>query len=274
MTETPPKQSERTLQVGLFVTCPVDLIRPSIGFATASLLEQAGCDVHAPPQSCCGQVAFNNGQPEETRALAWNIVEQFGEYDYVVIPSGSCGGTIKTHYPELFNKQDERHRAVVEFCEKVYELTTFLTQVLDYSPAQAGVDLSSQTVTYHDSCAGLRELGIKQQPRTLLKRCANLDVTEMQETDVCCGFGGTFCVKYSDVSNRMVGNKVNNIRQSGASMVLGGDLSCLLNIAGKLQRLEPDNPNRVQVRHIAEVLAGELNTPAIGESSSPVEKGE
>lgn len=273
MTETPHNPSKRRHQIGLFVTCPVDLIRPSIGFATATLLERAGCDVHVPPQSCCGQVAFNNGQPEETRALAWNIVQQFEQYDYVVIPSGSCGGTIKTHYPELF-EQDERHETVVKFCEKVYELTTFLTQVLDYTPAQAGIDLSSETVTYHDSCAGLRELGIKQQPRTLLKRCANLDVTEMQETDVCCGFGGTFCVKYSDVSNRMVTNKVNNIRQSGARMVLGGDLSCLLNIAGKLQRLEPDNPNRVQVRHIAEVLAGDLSTPAIGEPATTGGTGE
>lgn len=273
MTETPKNPPTRRYQIGLFVTCPVDLIRPSIGFATASLLESAGCDVHVPPQSCCGQVAFNNGQPEETRALAWNIVQQFAPYDYVVIPSGSCGGTIKTHYPELF-EQDERHDAVVRFCDRVYELTTFLTEVLDYNPTQTGIDLSSETVTYHDSCAGLRELGIKHQPRTLLKRCANLNVTEMQETDVCCGFGGTFCVKYADVSNRMVTNKVDNIRQSGASMVLGGDLSCLLNIAGKLQRLEPDNPHRVQVRHIAEVLAGELDTPAIGEPSPTTGKGE
>ncbi|UTF60404.1 (Fe-S)-binding protein [Gilvimarinus sp. DA14] len=274
MTETPPTPSESKAQVGLFVTCPVDLVRPSIGFASATLLERAGCEVHVPPQSCCGQVAFNNGQPEEARALAWNIVQQFERYDYVVLPSGSCGGTMKTHYPELFDEYDPRRKAVKAFCEKVYELTTFLTDVLDYSPAQTALDLSAQSVTYHDSCGGLRELNIKQQPRTLLKRCANLDVTEMQDTDVCCGFGGTFCVKYSDVSNRMVSNKVDNIRRSGASMVLGGDLSCLLNIAGRLQRLEPDNPNRVQVRHIAEVLAGELNTPAIGEHSPALEKGE
>ncbi|MCP8898261.1 (Fe-S)-binding protein [Gilvimarinus xylanilyticus] len=274
MIETPSNSSKPKPQVGLFVTCPVDLVRPSIGFATATLLERAGCDVHVPPQSCCGQVALNNGQPEQTRALAWNIVQQFDEYDYVVIPSGSCGGTIKTHYPELFDEHDQRLQAVEAFCEKVFELTTFLTQVLDYTPVQAALDLSAETVTYHDSCAGLRELNIKQQPRTLLKRCANLDITEMQDTDVCCGFGGTFCVKYSDVSNHMVTNKVNNIRRSGASMVLGGDLSCLLNIAGKLQRLEPDNPNRVQVRHIAEVLAGELSTPAIGEHSPALEKGE
>jgi len=254
-----------SLRVGLFITCPVDLIRPSIGFATVKLLEQAGCTVHVPAQSCCGQVAFNNGQPGETRALAWKLVQQFRNFDYVVTPSGSCGGMIKTHYPELF-KEDPRHDEVVKFCQKVYELTSFLAEVLDYIPNAVNTDLSRQTLTYHDSCAGLRELGIKQQPRALLKRYANVNLQEMADTEVCCGFGGTFCVKYSDVSNRMVTDKVNNIRQSGAELVLGGDLSCLLNIAGKLQRLDADKPDRVQVRHIAEVLAGDLDTPAIGEA--------
>jgi len=254
-----------SLQIGLFITCPVDLIRPSIGFATVKLLEQAGCTVHVPEQSCCGQVAFNNGQPEETRALAWNLVQQFRDYDYVVTPSGSCGSMIKTHYPELF-KEDPRHDEVLQFCQKVYELTRFLVDVLDDTPEAGSLDLSQQAITYHDSCAGLRELGIKQQPRALLKRYANVDIREMADTEVCCGFGGTFCVKYSDVSNRMVTDKVNNIRQSGAQLVLGGDLSCLLNIAGKLQRLDADKPDRVQVRHIAEVLAGDFDTPAIGEA--------
>lgn len=259
----PEVSTPRQLQVGLFATCPVDLIRPSIGFATVKLLEQAGCSVHVPEQSCCGQVAFNNGLPGETKALAWNLIQQFRDYDYVVTPSGSCGGTINTHYPELFS-QDERYEEVVQFCRKVYELTSFLVEVLNYSPQEFHTDLSGQVVTYHDSCAGLRELGIKEQPRRLLERCANIRVEEMADTEVCCGFGGTFCVKYADVSNRMVTDKVNNIRQSGANMVLGGDLSCLLNIAGKLQRLDNDNPGRVQVRHIAEVLAGDLTIPAIG----------
>jgi len=262
-------QSSQGPHVGLFITCPVDLIRPSIGFATVKLLEQAGCTVSVPEQSCCGQVAFNNGLPDETRALAWNIVQSFKDFDYVVAPSGSCGGMIREHYPELF-AGDPRSAEVETFCRKVFELTRFLTDVLDYTPDTPNIDLSSQKVTYHDSCAGLRELGIKQQPRRLLKQCSGVEVTEMADTDVCCGFGGTFCVKYSDVSNRMVGDKIRNIQQSGASMVLGGDLSCLLNIAGKLQRdTDPASGNPVvQVRHIAEVLAGDLATPAIGESTA------
>ncbi len=269
----PNRQSSQGPNVGLFITCPVDLIRPSIGFATVKLLEQSGCTVSVPEQSCCGQVAFNNGLPDETRTLAWNIVQSFKDFDYVVTPSGSCGGMIKHHYPELF-EGDPRKAEVEAFGQKVYELTTFLTEVLDYRPDNPNIDLSGQTITYHDSCAGLRELGIKQQPRQLLKQCSSADVTEMADTDVCCGFGGTFCVKYSDVSNRMVSDKANNIRQSGASMVLGGDLSCLLNIAGKLQReagSSPDSPV-VQVRHVAEVLAGDLSSPAIGESTEEREQ--
>lgn len=262
----PNRQPQQGPHIGLFVTCPVDLIRPSIGFATAKLLEQAGCTVSVPEQSCCGQVAFNNGLPDETRTLAWNIVQGFKGFDYVVTPSGSCGGMIRQHYPELFDG-DPRKAEVEAFCDKVYELTTFLADILGYTHAPPNIDLSGHVVTYHDSCAGLRELGIKQQPRSLLKQYSQLDVTEMVDTEVCCGFGGTFCVKYSDISNRMVGDKANNVRQSGASMVLGGDLSCLLNIAGKLQRdaeRSPDEPV-VQVRHIAEVLAGDLATPAIGQ---------
>lgn len=263
----PNSQLSRAPNVGLFITCPVDLIRPSVGFATVNLLEQAGCKVCVPEQSCCGQVAFNNGLPDETRALAWNTVQSFKDFDYVVTPSGSCGGMLKHHYPELFER-DSRKPAVKAFSQKVYELTSFLAEVLDYTPATPNIDLSEHSLTYHDSCAGLRELGIKQQPRKLLQAYSRVEVNEMTDTDVCCGFGGTFCVKYADVSNRMVSDKAKNIRHSGAAMVLGGDLSCLLNIAGKLQRdAEQSSENPViQVRHIAEVLAGDLSGPAIGES--------
>jgi len=256
------------VKVGLFVTCPVDLLRPSVGFATARLLEQAGCRVEVPPPSCCGQVAFNNGAPEETKKLAWNIITTFEQFDYVVLPSGSCGGMIRLHYPELF-ADDPRHDRVKKFCARVYELTTFLTEVMDFQPENRSCNLESRKITYHDSCAGLRELNIKEQPRALLKQCANVDVREMRDTDVCCGFGGTFCVKFSDISNRMVSNKVSNAVDAGADLLLGGDLSCLLNIAGKIQRQQAEDPTKpkIEVRHVAEVLAGDLNTPAIGERS-------
>ncbi|MGL6161320.1 (Fe-S)-binding protein [Microbulbifer sp.] len=256
------------LHVGLFATCPVDLIRPSVGFATAKLLEQAGCRVSVPPQSCCGQVAFNNGDPQATRKLAWRIVEDFEPFDYVVLPSGSCGGMIRLHYPALF-RDDSRFDRVERFCAKVYELTTFLAEVIDYQPAAPNCNPAQRNITYHDSCAGLRELNIRNQPRQLLKRCAGVDITEMRDTEACCGFGGTFCVKFPAISNRMVTDKVSNARDAGADLLLGGDLSCLLNIAGKIQRQQSENPQlpKVQVRHVAEVLAGDLDAPAIGEGT-------
>jgi len=261
--------SDAPLHVGLFATCPVDLVRPSVGFATAKLLEQAGCRVSVPPQSCCGQVAFNNGDPDATRKLAWRIVQDFESFDYVVLPSGSCGGMIRLHYPALF-RGDPRCERVERFCTKVYELTTFLAEIVDYRPAAPNGNLAQRTVTYHDSCAGLRELNIREQPRRLLKQCTGVEVTEMRDTDTCCGFGGTFCVKFPAVSNRMASDKVNNARDAGADLLLGGDLSCLLNIAGKIQRQQSENPllPKVQVRHVAEVLAGDLDTPAIGEGAN------
>ncbi|MBL4826144.1 MAG: (Fe-S)-binding protein [Spongiibacteraceae bacterium] len=253
--------------VGLFVTCPVDLVRPSVGFASVKLLEQAGCRVDVPPQSCCGQVAFNNGAPKETQQLAWRIVQDFDSFDYVVLPSGSCAAMMKLHYPGLF-EGDPRYQRVKQFCEKVYELTCFLNDILYYQAKPSHKQLEKHSVTYHDSCAGLRELDIKKQPRQLLSQCANIELKEMQDTDVCCGFGGTFCVKFSDVSNKMVSNKVQNARETGVDLLLGGDLSCLLNIAGKIHRQQKNTSSEkpIQVRHIAEVLAGDLNTPAIGES--------
>lgn len=263
MTDTPPKKRN----IGLFVTCPVDLMRPSVGFASIKLLEQAGCQVTVPVQSCCGQVAFNNGDPESTKKLAWQIVKDFNQFDFVVVPSGSCGGMIKIHYPELFAK-DKRLADVTNFCQKVFELTSFLKDVLDYSPTTANCSLADMSVSYHDSCAGLRELNIKQQPRELLKQCADVNITEMSDTEVCCGFGGTFCIKFPEISNKMVADKVSNARAIQARLVLGGDVSCLLNMAGKAHRQQQQDPTlpSIQFRHVAEVLAGDLTAPAIGES--------
>lgn len=255
----------KRLNVGLFVTCPVDLIRPSIGFATVKLLEQVNCKVTVPAQSCCGQVAFNNGDPDSTKKLAWQIVEDFEHFDYIVLPSGSCGGMIKLHYPGLF-QDDSRLQRVKDFCKKVYELTVFLTEVVNSEMLLRNCNLAEKNITYHDSCAGLRELHIKQQPRQLLKQCANVNIQEMDATEECCGFGGTFCVKFPEISNKMVSNKVANARKANAKLLLGGDLSCLLNIAGKIHRQQDENTSleQIEVRHIAEVLAGDLSTPAIG----------
>ena len=253
------------LKVGLFITCLVDLFRPSVGFASVKLLEQAGCAVRVPVQSCCGQVAFNSGISDGTKELAWQVVQQFSDFDFTVAPSGSCAGMIKLHYPKLF-QGDERLPQVEQFCVKVYELSAFLVEVCDFAPSQPNCDLSHKKITLHDSCSGLREVNIKTQPRTLLKYCANVDVMEMRQTEECCGFGGTFSIKFPEVSNRMVSNKVEKAREVQAEMLLGGDLSCLLNIAGKIHRQsdEQEGLTRIEVRHVAEVLAGELEEPPLG----------
>jgi L-lactate dehydrogenase complex protein LldE len=244
-------------RVGLFVTCLVDLIRPAVGFAAVKLLQDAGCVVDVPTQTCCGQPAFNSGDRVTTRQIAEQVITAFEGFDYVVAPSGSCAGMLKTHYPELFEGDAAWAPRVEAFCGKTYELVSFLVDVMKVSKVAAAFD---GTVTYHDSCSGLRELGIRAQPRKLLASVHGLTLKELYDSDVCCGFGGTFCVKYPDISNTIVTKKAEHIAATGAQTLLAGDLGCLMNMAGKLQRLGKP----VHARHIAEVLAG-IDEPAIGE---------
>jgi L-lactate dehydrogenase complex protein LldE len=244
--------------VGLFVTCLVDLMRPRIGFAAVKLLEDAGCRVEVPEQTCCGQPAFNSGDRVTAREIAKQTVAAFEPFDYVVVPSGSCAGQIRVHYPELFEGDTGWSLRAASLAAKTHELTSFLADVLKATPRAAEF---SGSATYHDSCSGLRELGIRAQPRRLLAGIEGLELREMKDADVCCGFGGTFCVKYPDVSNKILDKKTANIEASGADMLLAGDLGCLLNMAGKLSR----EGSRVKVRHVAEVLAGMADAPAIGE---------
>jgi L-lactate dehydrogenase complex protein LldE len=259
MEPTPSSRTGRP-NVGLFVTCLVDLFRPSVGFAAVRLMEDAGCAVDAPmTQTCCGQPAYNSGDRADTRAIAEATIAAFEGFDYVVAPSGSCAGMLKKHYPALFRGDaawEERARA---FSDKVHELTSFLVDVLGVRNVAAAV---SGTATYHDSCSGLRELGVQRQPRALLASVDGLKLTEMAEADVCCGFGGTFCVKYSEISNAIVEKKTANIEAAGADMLLAGDLGCLMNMAGKLRR----QGSATEVRHVAEVLAGMTDAPAIGQA--------
>lgn len=243
-------------RVALYATCVVDLFRPAVGLAAAELLEAAGYTVEVPPQSCCGQVAWNSGEPDRARELAWQVVTTCDDYDYTVLPSGSCAGMLVHCYPRLF-AGDPRLLRVEAFCARVHELTRFLVEVADYHPAGSGL-WRGRRATYHDSCAGLRELGIREQPRRLLAD-AGVSVAEMQDTEVCCGFGGTFCVKFPEVSNRMVADKLDNALASGADLLLGGDLSCLLNIAGKAAR----RGVTLETRHVTEVLVGGQPVPAI-----------
>ena len=245
-------------RVALFVTCLVDMFRPVVGFAAVKLLEDAGCLVEVPEaQTCCGQPAFNSGDRGTTRDIARQVIETFAPYDYVVVPSGSCGGMIAKHYPELFTDDPEWHGRAEDLAAKTFELVGFLADRLGLTAVDASFKGS---VTYHDACSGLRELGIQRQPRALLKTVVGLELKEMQDPDVCCGFGGTFCVKFPDISNAMVTKKTAKIAASGAGTLLAGDLGCLLNMAGKLSREGRD----IEVRHVAEVLAGMADGPAIG----------
>ena len=246
-------------RVGLFVTCLVELMRPSVGFAAVKLLEDAGCQVEVPEsQVCCGQPAFNSGDTPDAQAIAKQVIEAFEGLDYLVAPSGSCAGMIKTHYPELFADDAAWRTRAETLAAKSFELVSFLTDVLGVDKVSARLEA---TATYHDSCSGLRELGISAQPRRLLASVEGLSVAEMRDPDVCCGFGGTFCVKYPEISNKMVETKAETIAETGADLLLAGDLGCLMNMAGKLQR----RGAKVKVRHVAEVLAGMADRPAIGE---------
>ena len=248
-------------RVALFVTCLVDLYRPAVGFAALRLLEAAGCRVEVPPrQTCCGQPAFNSGDRPTTEALIRRFVEEFEGYDYVVVPSGSCGGMLRTHLGELFDDDPAMRARCAAVAARTFELVSFLVEEMGQTSVEASL---SARFTYHDSCAGLRELKIKEQPRRLLASIPGLDLVEMSESEVCCGFGGTFCVKYPEISTRMATNKSADITRTGAELVLAGDMGCLLNIAGRLKR----EGSTVAVRHVAEVLAGELEAPPIGEPS-------
>ncbi|MEY3202030.1 MAG: hypothetical protein RIR70_1580 [Pseudomonadota bacterium] len=238
------------MRVGLFVTCLVDLMRPSVGFAALKLLEQAGCKVVVPDtQTCCGQPAWNSGDRATTRALAEKFLKEFSRCDYVVAPSGSCAGMIRHHYADLFKDDPMLSDRLAALSAKTYELTDFLVTIckMDKVPGQF-----QGTLTYHDSCSGLRELGVKQQPRALLKKVSRARLKEMPSCEECCGFGGAFSVKFGDISAKIAERKCEAIQASGASAVVLGDLGCMLNIAGKLSRMNDDT----RVLHVAEVLAG------------------
>lgn len=257
--------------VGLFITCLTDLYRPEVGFATVKLLEQSGCRVEVPSQqTCCGQPAFNTGDFSTSADIARQTIAAFDGFEYVVAPSGSCISMLH-HYPELFEDNDPWKARAEDLKKRAFEITSFLVDVLkiDDFKVDAKSPKFNGSVTYHDSCSGLRELGIKAQPRQLLAQVDGVELKEMEESETCCGFGGTFCVKYPDISNRMVGNKTQNIVDAGAKTLLGGDLGCLLNMAGKLQR----EGHAVEVRHVVEILAGMTDQPALGEAQSSVKAG-
>ncbi len=256
----PGEATSNNPRIGLFVTCLVDLFRPSVGFAAVGLLQQAGCDVVVPrAQTCCGQPAYNAGDRSDAAAIARQVIAAFAGFDYVVAPSGSCAGMIKHHYPALLADDPAWAPRAAALAERTRELVSFLVDIRGLKAVDAAY---AGTATYHDSCSGLRELSVKDQPRQLLATVAGLHLRELPGAEVCCGFGGTFCIKYPDISNRMLEEKSADILATGADTLLAGDLGCLMNMAGKLQR----TGNDIHVRHVAEVLAGMCDEPPIGES--------
>ena len=248
-------------RVGLFATCLVDALRPTIGFAAAKLLEDAGCVVSVPDrQVCCGQPAYNAGDRKAAAAIARQTIALFEGFDYVVAPSGSCAAMLRCEFPLLLADDLDWAARAASMAEKSWELTSFLT---DMRGAASLVSRFRGSGTYHDSCAGLRALGVRDQPRRLLAAIDGVTLREAANAEICCGFGGTFCVKYGDISTAITDAKIDALLASRAETVLAGDLGCLLAIAGRLSRLN----KTMKVRHVAEVLAGMTDGPAIGETS-------
>jgi len=246
-------------RVGLFVTCLVDLVRPQVGFAAVKLLEQAGCDVEVPPQqTCCGQPAWNAGADGHAADIARRVIDAFEPYDYVVAPSGSCAGMLKRHYQEALAGDANYLAKARALAAKTHELISFLVRVRGMKNIAATYD---GAVCYHDSCSSLREMGVNEEPRQLLGTVEGLSLNELKEPQVCCGFGGLFSVKYPEISERMADDKIADARASGADTLIGGDLGCLLHLAGRMER----EGRPMRVRHVAEILADMGETPALGE---------
>lgn len=261
MSGASPRASAGPLRVGLFVTCLVDFCRPSVGFAAVSLLEQAGCTVEVPIQGCCGQPNFNSGDSDSAAEMADRLIKAFAGFDYVVAPSGSCAAMIRCHFPSLFAERSDMRTRAESLAQKTYELTAFLHDIAGIGEMSASM---TAIATYHDGCSGLRELGVKRQPRNLLRSVAGLELREMKEAKACCGFGGMFCVKYPEISNRIADTKIRDIADTGADYVVAGDTGCLLQIQGKLHR----TGSSIKAVHVAEVLAGHFDEASDPEVAS------
>ena len=236
-------------RVSLFVTCIVDQLFPKVGMAMARVLERLGYQVDFPEdQTCCGQPAFNSGYRHEARIVARHFLKTFEGSDPIVVPSGSCTAMISHHFAELFHKEPDTLARVHALEKRVFEFSTFLTDVAGVEDVGARMD---GVVTFHDGCHALRELGIKSAPRRLLANVRGLELREMMPAEECCGFGGTFAVKFAELSGAMARTKIEAIERTGAATVVSLDPSCLMQIQGALSRAG----SPIRTMHLAEVLA-------------------
>lgn len=243
-------------RVALLITCLADMFRPQIGFAAVKLLQDAGCEVAVPAQSCCGQPAYNAGDAKDAATLARNAIAAFDSFDYVVVPSGSCAGMVTRHYPELLKDDAAWAGRAEAMAAKTHELMSFLANVRGVKHVQAAC---RGVAAYHDSCSFLREMKVRDEPRRLLASVEGLDLREIADAEVCCGFGGFFSVKYPEISARMADDKIRHAKETGAQTIVGGDLGCLLHLAGRLSR----QGGAMEVRHAAELLAGMADEPPL-----------
>jgi L-lactate dehydrogenase complex protein LldE len=253
-----------TTRVQLFVTCLVDHFFPDVGFAVVKILEALGLEVEFPQaQTCCGQPAFNGGFWDDARAMARYTIDVLAQSSApIVVPSGSCADMLIHHYPEILADAAAYAAKAREVAQRTYEFSQFLVDVLgvtDETMRPGGEEVrASGCLTYHASCHGLRGLGIKEQPQKLLNQIEGVEFKELPEAEACCGFGGLFAVKMGDISGAILQRKLDNIEATGADIVVGGDVSCLMHIAGGLRR----RGSRVQVKHLAEVLANCRGLPS------------
>jgi L-lactate dehydrogenase complex protein LldE len=235
----------------LFITCVIDQLYPDVGVSVVKVLRRLGVTVGFPPdQTCCGQPVYNTGYNREARTLAKRVLEQFRDSEYVVVPSGSCAATLRVFYLELFAEDPKLLEEAKALAAKTYEFSEFLVNVLKVDDAAACGANYQGSATYHPSCHLLRELGVKTEPRKLLRSVPGLEEKELEGAEVCCGFGGTFSVKFPHISEGMVGDKIANVQASGADTLVSCDMSCLMNIGGALNR----QGSNVKVRHLAQIL--------------------
>jgi L-lactate dehydrogenase complex protein LldE len=238
--------------VYFFGTCLVDSLYPEAGLAAIRLIQRQGIEVVFPQhQSCCGQPAYNSGFPEEARAVARKQLEVFSKKYPIVVPSGSCAGMMKHHYPELFSGTPEAARAQA-FSDRIYELTEFLVRVVDIRLEDRG---APTRVTWHSSCHAMREMGVIEDSKSLIRQLGNVELIELDRETDCCGFGGTFSVKQPRISAAMVQDKVQNVTKTGATVLLTGDCGCLMNITGTIEKMQLP----VKGRHIAEFIWERIN---------------
>jgi L-lactate dehydrogenase complex protein LldE len=236
------------MKVQLFIPCFVDQLYPQSAWNVIKILEKLGCKVsYNEGQTCCGQPAFNAGFQDDCKAVAMKFLEDFKGDDFIVTPSASCAGFVRNYYSKLFDNSSV-HNSVKGLQKRVYELSEFLTDVLKSEDIGARLDGKA---TYHDSCAALRECGIKDAPRKLLSKVKGLELVEMQDVETCCGFGGTFSVKFEPISVAMADQKVNNALSTGADYLISTDLSCLMHMEGYIKK----RGYHLKAMHLADVLA-------------------